>query len=234
MPAEPFQSYSLSHWIVITLLLIFLTVATYYHRRNPESRPARLTRTTLLILNLTACLSTFAAHWFSGLRSNLDTLIPFHFCDVMAFVGAAALITRKPLLCETTYYLGLGATLQGLLTPNLQQAFPHPVFFSFFQLHFATVATALFLPLALQWRPRRPLWKTTLKALLLANTYLLCATLVNLILGTNFAFLMHKPENPSLFDHLGPHPWYLLSTQLLALLVMTILSLPFLRSPPPR
>ena len=51
----------------------------------------------------------------------------------------------------------------------------------------------------------------------------------NSLLGSNFAFASRPPDNPSLIDHLGPWPWYLLAMQFIALLFFFLLALPFLR-----
>ncbi|MDP0490760.1 MAG: TIGR02206 family membrane protein [Verrucomicrobiota bacterium JB023] len=228
MPFASFTAGSASHWSVILVFLSYLALTVWAHRHDPRSALARWTRGILIFLNLTAATSTVASHYYSGLTEDLDNLLPLHLCDVMGFVAAFALLSRHPLLCELTYYLGLGATLQGLLTPNLPYDYPHPVFFSFFQLHAAVVGAALLLPLGDGWRPRRPLWKSILRVILISDLYLLTVYFLNLRLDTNFAFVMHKPENPSLFDHLGPHPWYLLTVQALAILVMALLSLPFI------
>ncbi len=43
--------------------------------------------------------------------------------------------------------------------------------------------------------------------------YLGLAVAMNALTGANYAYASRPPENPSLLDHLGPWPWYLLSMQ---------------------
>ena len=68
-----------------------------------------------------------------------------------------------------------------------------------------------------------------LRTFLIICGYLLIIYGVNSAIGTNYAFLMEKPVNPSLYDHLGPHPWYILSVLGLVIVTLGILTLPFLR-----
>ena len=180
----------------------------------------------LAFLNL-AAFAIVQFGWQAMPEATLEHAIPAHLCDIASILAGFALLTRRPLLCELTYFWGLAATIQGLLTPAIQLGFPSGPFFAFFLQHFAIVAAALYLPTVDGWRPAGPWWRSPLRALLWANAYLAVAMLLNTWLGTNFAFAAHKPENPSLLDHLGPWPWYLLSMQGVAVVFFTLLALPF-------
>jgi hypothetical integral membrane protein (TIGR02206 family) len=50
---------------------------------------------------------------------------------------------------------------------------------------------------------------------------------VNWLLGSNYLFIAHKPDTPSLIDVLGPWPWYILSLEALALVLCLGLYLPY-------
>jgi hypothetical integral membrane protein (TIGR02206 family) len=54
-----------------------------------------------------------------------------------------------------------------------------------------------------------------------------------LISGANYGFLRAKPPQASLLDLLGPWPWYILALDALAVVLFTLLYLPFLRRPSP-
>lgn len=157
---------------------------------------------------------------------TLDAVVPLHLCDIAAFICGFALVTRRPLLCELAYFWGLAGTLQGLLTPNLDYAFPHPVFLAFFLHHGVIVMTALVLPLGLGWRPAGGAVR---RAFLLLLLYAAAAMAVNCLLGTNYGFLARKPDRASLLDLMPGWPWYILVLIALAVVMFWLLALPFRR-----
>ncbi len=189
----------------------------------------RLARGLLAFLCLGAFGYTQAAWLTIAGDPDLDSSLPLQLCDIAAITGGFALLTGRRLPATLTYFWGLAATVQALATPAIAIGFPHPAFIAFFVHHFAVVAAALYLPLVAGWRAERPWWKDPLRALLWANLYLLLAMAVNAWLGTNFGFAARKPANPSLLDHLGPWPLYLLWMQVLAAVLFSLLALPVLR-----
>lgn len=220
-----FVPFSGVHWAVLAAGAVATVVLILLGRRGGVARAGA---TGLLAF---LCLATFPlthlAWNLGGDIPNMESSLPLQLCDVVAVVAGFALLTRRPTLCELAYFWGLSASLQGVLTPAVGYDFPHPVFLSFFVHHIAIVAAALYLPLALGWRPRRPLWRTALRVLLWSEAYFVVMLPLNFLLGTNFGFLNGKPANPSLLDHLGPWPAYLLAMQAVAVVAIGLLTLPF-------
>ena len=72
----------------------------------------------------------------------IDNILPLHMCDIAAITAGFALLTRRPLLCSLTYFWGLAATIQALLTPALTIGYPALPFVTFFIHHFAAITTA--------------------------------------------------------------------------------------------
>ncbi len=158
---------------------------------------------------------------------RLDNFLPLHLCDIATLTAGFALLTRRPLLCAMTYFWGLAATTQALLTPAITVGFPQLPFIAFFIQHFAIVAVALYLPLMDGWRPRRPVARAMAEIFGWSVAYHASALGINFLLGTNYGFASRPPDNPSLIDHLGPWPWYLLWMQVIALLLFYLLALPW-------
>jgi hypothetical integral membrane protein (TIGR02206 family) len=150
--------------------------------------------------------------------------LPLQLCDVVAFVSAAALWTRRPLLVELSYFWGLAGTANGLISPDVPTHFPSYLFLQYFIAHGTIVAAALILVVGLRITPRRGA-----VARVFGLTVVLAAidAVVNLIVGSNYLYLRHTPDVPNLLDLLGPWPWYIVAAAGLALVIFTVLDLPF-------
>ncbi len=150
--------------------------------------------------------------------------LPLQLCDVVAFVAAAALWFRQPLLVELTYFWGLAGTVNGLISPDLPDHFPSYLFLQYFIAHGAIVAAALMLVVGLRITPRRGAVARVL-ALTLALSVIDSAA--NLLTGGNYMYLRYKPGVPSLLDLMGPWPWYVFESAGLAVAIFVALDLPF-------
>ena len=227
---HPFHPFSQQHFVTVAIGFVAVAAFLLAGKKGGDSRK----RATFILafLNLSSFPLSIAAWYSIDAPKSLDNFLPLQLCDVATFTAGFALLTKRPLLCALTYFWGLAATMQALLTPALTVGFPHMAFIMFFVQHFAIVAAAFYLPIVDGWRPRQPLWKATLEVYGWSIIYLIFAMTVNKLLGTNFAFASHPPENPSLIDHLGPWPWYLVSMQALAIVLFHLLALPFARRAP--
>jgi hypothetical integral membrane protein (TIGR02206 family) len=65
------------------------------------------------------------------------------------------------------------------------------------------------------------------RTMIFANVYMLFVTGVNVLVGGNYMYTLHKPETASLLDMLGPWPWYLFYAEFVALALFILLYLPF-------
>jgi hypothetical integral membrane protein (TIGR02206 family) len=152
--------------------------------------------------------------------------LPLQLCDVVAFVAAAALWFRRPLLVELTYFWGLAGTANGLISPDLPDHFPSYLFLQYFVAHGAIVAAALLLVVGLRITPRKGA-----VGRVVALTLVLVAVdaAANAVTGGNYMYLRHTPDVPNLLDLMGPWPVYVVAAAGLALGLFVVLDLPFWR-----
>ena len=224
-----FHPFTQEHFVALGIGVVAATAFLLVGKRGGNQR--NLATALLAFLNLSAYPLGQAAWLSLDAPKSIDNILPLHLCDIAAITAGFALITKRPLLCALTYFWGLAATLQALITPAITVGFPHPPFAMFFIHHFAVVTAALYLPLVEGWRPPQPVWKSPLGISGWSRGYLGMAMSVNGVLGSNFGFASRPPDNPSLIDHLGPWPWYLCSMFAIALLFYFLLVLPFAKRP---
>ena len=223
----PFQPFSNEHFSALIAGCVTIAAFLWAGRRGGRSR--LLATALLAFINLMAFPLNQAAWMTLGRSLPLDNILPLHLCDIAAMTAGFALLTRRPVLCALTYFWGLAATLQALLTPAIGLGFPSWPFIMFFIQHFAIVAAALYLPVVDGWRPQQPLWSDPLRVFGWSAAYLVFALGINSLLGTNFGFASQPPENPSIIDHLGPWPWYLFSMHASGVVLFLLLALPLRR-----
>lgn len=219
--APAFHPWGTSHQIVLALVAVVMIAMLVLAR----TRFASLAERALGSLLLAIYPSGLIIHGLCG-SLTAQTMLPLQYCDIAAIAGGLALWTRRQFWCEVVYFFGIAGTLQGLLTPALIYDFPDPRFFLFFALHGGVPVTSFYVVSAMRQRPQAGAVRRVMGFSL---AWYAVTALMNLALGTNYAFQCQKPPQASLFDHLGPVPWHNGSAMLLGLLVYSLLHLPFAR-----
>lgn len=223
MPAEsPFHLFGPAHlWTLagVAAVAVLLPRAARRWSRGEERRFA-VAAAALLLLVTGAKIGVRVGVYGYPLAANL----PLNPCGLGAILAAVMLLARSYSAYEVVYLWGLAGTLQALLTPDLDRGFPHPVYLLYFADHAAVVIFAVygtvvygFQP-ALASVPRVFAWSCLLA---------LAVTPLNLAFDANYLYLMAKPAEPSLLDHLGPWPWYILGAGGLAVVSFLAYTAPF-------
>ena len=94
-----------------------------------------------LVLNKLVSLGHFATHE----EEPWHELLPLHLCDWATFTGVIALVTRRPLAFELTWFWAMAGTTQALVTPDLAVRPPELSWYTFYLSHGGVVAAALLL-----------------------------------------------------------------------------------------
>ncbi|WP_395743348.1 TIGR02206 family membrane protein [Prosthecobacter sp.] len=221
MPVPPpaFHPFGPSHKAVLAITLALFILMMLLARTRWAVLSQRVLGAVLLALFPLGLL----VHASYGSLS-MQTALPLQYCDVATLAAVMALWTRRPFFCELVYFFGIAGTLQGLLTPALVYEYPDPRFFLFFIMHAGVPITALYVVTAMGVRPRPG---AVQRMMVFSIAWYAAVAVVNYAFGVNYAFQCAKPVQASLFDQLGPWPWYNLSTIGLGVLFYSILYLPF-------
>lgn len=215
-----FVRWSLPHGMALGLVAVAAVVLLWVCRRLRMEKRVLVGKALGALFLLTFLIETFGRivreHW-----EPWQDRLPLHFCSLMTLVCFIALWYRKPWACAVAYFGVLGASIQGLITPMLYEGFPSGAFFAFFVGHGLLLVSALYIPVVLRWRARP--WDDV-KTLALCDAYLLLIIPVNIWLGTNYGFTRYAPPG-TVLEYFGHAPWYFLTLQVPALIVLRALYL---------
>jgi hypothetical integral membrane protein (TIGR02206 family) len=149
--------------------------------------------------------------------------LPLQLCDAAVWLSVLACLTMAPVVVQFAWFAGLAGAGMALLTPNLIEPWPSYPAIYFFVAHGGIVIGMAALVLGGRMRFRSSaVWRSF--GLLLA--YAALVGLIDAVSGSNFMFLLHKPEAASALDAMGPWPWYLFGGAAAGLLLFWLLWLP--------
>ncbi len=223
MPA--FRHFDASH-ITVLLLTVLLPLALAWLSRRRRSNNFSQGISVALAALLTINFIGYPIYQLFFPTEAEGHWLPMQLCDWALVATVVALLRRSVRWFELAYFWGLAATLQAIVTPNLDVGFPSVRFVTFFVAHCGIVISVVYMILAFGLRPHP---SSLVRVWLWSQLYLVSALLVNALTGANYGFLSHKPARASMLDFLSDQPAiYILQLEMLAIFFYALLYLPFL------
>jgi len=226
LAADRFHAWSAQHYLLLAITAVGVVAAVLWGRSHRGTRGERTARRGLAVASLVVIVA-MQVYWLTpGVRSMRNSW-PLQLSDLADYTAVYALWTRGPRTSAFTYYVGLTLTLMAVVTPALTQPFPDPRWFGFWIRHIFVVWAAVYLVWGLGIRPTWRLYRTSVIAVL---AWAVAAYTFNVLMGTNYGYLVDKPDTSTPLDLLGPWPWYVLAATATLLAVWAaILTLPWAR-----
>ena len=222
----PFILFGFVHLILLGMVGV-LIFSLFFVRNSANPKLHNLIRyglAGLLIINQTARHIWLIYFNLWSIQWNL----PLHMCSIFVWLSAYMLITKSYTIFEFAYFLGIGGALLALLTPDVSShSYQFLYLTQFFIAHGGIIAASAYMAIVEGYRPT---WASIRKVFIWGNIYLVIVTMINLVIGSNYLYSLHKPHVPTLLDYLGPWPWYILAAEGIALILFVLLYLPFLLS----
>ncbi|HEX7063506.1 MAG TPA: TIGR02206 family membrane protein [Bacillales bacterium] len=216
-----FHMFGMAH--NLTLIVIVLLVLSLYLFRG-QLRPYR--NWIRIIMGWVLILSRLSLDFWYIATDNWGAThsLPLELCGIASILCGIMLLTKNRHLFEIFYFIALGGAIQAILTPNLGFGFPQFRYIQFFLSH-----VLIFLsPLVLCWLYDYVITKRALfKSLVAVHAIAFVVFFIDWGLKANYMYLRHKPKTASLLDVLGPYPWYFISLEVVAIVIFTLLYLPF-------
>lgn len=217
-----FILFGLPHLITLLLVVAALLTLTIFRQalRGQLEDRFRYTFAGVLIIN------ELSWHVWNASFDQwvIQTMLPLHLCGIMVWVSAVLLLSKNYRVFEFVYFLGIGGAIQALITPNIgDYGYPHFRFFQSMISHTFIVIAGIYAVVIWNYRPT---FLSCKRAFFWANAFMALVFFLNFALDSNYMFLAGKPDGPSLLDHLGPWPFYIIGIEVFGLITIGILYLP--------
>ncbi|MBP2371082.1 YwaF family protein [Pseudonocardia parietis] len=227
VPPDVFVPYGTTHWIVLGIGLV-VAVLLVVAGRALRGHPAATTFARGFAIAILAFEIPLQIRLLTPAVWDIHISLPLQLSDLAWMTAAYALWSGRRWACAALYYWGLTLTPQALFTPALDAPdFPHVDFVAFWGLHLLLPWAAIYLT----WGAGvRPTWRGMRTTLAITGVWAALTMTFNAVAGTNYGFLNHKPNNPSLLDLLGPWPWYVAVELVLVVVGWSLITWPWTRA----
>jgi hypothetical integral membrane protein (TIGR02206 family) len=219
----PFALFGPGHLVSLALIALLALALT---RLRGASEPAR--RRARITLAVSMLIGELSWHVWTLVYTGgwtLDRMLPLHMCTALAWVGMYTLLSLNPISYEFVYFLGIGGALQAVITPDAgQYGLPHFRAVQTLVTHGLLIVCAFYLTVV---EGLRPTLRSIPRVIVGTLVYMAFVTVVNVAVGGDYMFTLHKPPTASALDAFGPWPWYLLPMIGMGILNCLVLYLPF-------
>ncbi len=224
----PVELFGVAHFAAVLATVSVGVGLSRVIRRRPALEPTVRAGLAGLLLVMT----TLHVLWVLDNREvTVWEFIPLHLCDLSIFLALFGLLGKQRRAAELLYFWTCSGTFLAMILPAIDRGFPSFRFFIYFGLHGGVVIAAIVLVYGMRLYPDR---RSPLRAFAMTLAYMAAVAVVNLATGQNYLFLVHKPEQETLLDYMGPWPIYIGVALAIGLALFYLLNWPFrTREPEP-
>lgn len=218
-----FVSFSLEHWcsiLVFTLLFIVFLWMTLNKKETETQR--RILIISCIAIFIVQIMKVCIKMYLGNFDSSQD--LPLHLCNTLPVFLAFAFARRRRVEWAICFLLIMTGTFQSLITPTLEHSFPHYEYWRYWIIHVGLVLLAI--APTMIWKYRIVL-KDVFWGWIAINIIAFSVMAINVPLRSNYMYMQAKPSGQTIYDLLGPWPWYILSLEFVSILLFLLAYLPF-------
>jgi len=226
---ETFKTFSIQHIIILLIFtVIILGIGFLANRFKDNHTSIALITKILILITVLQEICDYLNRYINGTVSlNVD--LPFHICSYVLFISIVVLYNKNKYLFNFCYFNAFSTALIANITPGLDGVVGDFGVFFFFLHHFLIIINVVWMIYAFDMIPD---FKGLIVTVVLLNIIAVPIALVNSLiykLGFGYANYMYLREAPPVDNFLliGEGGRYILSMEIIAILIFMILLLPF-------
>ncbi|MEI7595058.1 MAG: TIGR02206 family membrane protein [Bacteroidota bacterium] len=218
-----FSNYGLEHFIIFLALTLFGFYLIYIAKTKWNEKQQKLFITLLCAFAAFTQLAKIPIKIYLG---DFDAAadLPFHLCNIMPFALIYAMWKKDRKFFGIIFFWIMTGTFQSLITTTLSESLPNYESIRYWAVHGLISIAALYGVAVYGYRLT---YKDAINSIIAIHFLAGAVFLVNMALNANYMFLNAKPEVTTMFDLLGPYPWYLLGMEPLAVILFGLILVPF-------
>ncbi|MBT8234311.1 MAG: TIGR02206 family membrane protein [Saprospiraceae bacterium] len=220
-----FEAFTNSHWIPLIVIGVLGLIAIVFAKYRLSKKRQICLIFTISLIPLLGYLINVIFPLIEG-NFSIKTDLPIHICRILAVTCPIVILKNNRYWMGIFYFWILAGTLNANITPDVENAFPHWSYFSYWMVHSFLIIIPIYYIIVFKMSIT---FKDLKNAFWMANLFLVVTYFINVLLDSNYMYSRGKPDSASILDLMGPWPIYLITGQLLALVLFSILYLPFIK-----
>lgn len=208
-----FAAYDTEHFLLLTGFVLF----GFLFFRVLSSRPEPVQRNILLgiavILSITQLLKV-PMNIYLGIF-DVQNDIPLHLCNFLPFVLIWVYAVRSRKVWGIIFFWVILGVSQANLTPSVEFSLFHYDAIRYWMVHMGLVLLALYPAVIWKWDLKR---KDILRTVIWLNVVAGLIFGINLLLDSNYMYVMAKPPGTNFYSLLPPWPAYILVLEVILMI----------------
>ena len=202
--------------------IAILSISLLYILKNKSDRDKKIFR---LILGCFALILQISYDIWLIVNENftIKESLPLNICSVSLILVFILFLTKNRIVFSVQYFWGIIGSSYALIFPNIIHNFPHFRFVEYFLAHGVILFSVFYFLFIEKYTITI---KSAVAAYIFSVFYLGIVFVINLIIGSNYLFLMKKPQFASFLDLFGDY--YRFGLLLVILIMFIVLYIPFI------
>jgi len=217
----PFQLFGTQHFITLALCLLVIAGVPLMTRKKTDSTKVLIAKIIGVVIFVNLIDQIFNAFTFN---LGWQEALPLHMCDLAGLAMGVYFIFDKKIFFNIGFFWGTGGPLMAILTPDLQHAFPHGLYVPFFYGHSLTLLGIAYCLIVFKVRPYLG---DLIRIVFITSAAAIIIYFINVLIDSNFWFLISKPVAASIMDIFPDPPMHLLFLTPLVVFVFIVTYLPY-------
>lgn len=208
-----FTSYSQEHFSLLLAFLFFSIVFIQSLKKNSKEAQRKILLGVSVFLSI-AQLSKIPLNLYVG-TFDITKDIPLHMCNFLPFLMIWVYTIKSRVIWATIFFWIILGVSQANFTPSVEYSLFHFDAIRYWMVHMGLILLAIYPAFVWNWELEL---KDVSRTVIWLNIIALVIYGINLILNSNYLYVMDKPAGTTFFSILPPWPNYILVLEIIIII----------------